>query len=145
MSYRLKISKKNRAAVHKRAKGYCEYCACPSDHSPSPFCIDHILPIILGGLSVLENLALACFGCNRAKYMLTQFADPISNVIVPIYNPRTDKWAEHFYWSDDYLQMVGLTATGRATINALQLNRASVINLRRALMANNLHPPEHIP
>jgi hypothetical protein len=37
--------------------------------------------------------------------------------------------------------VIGLTATGRATIQELKLNRAGVINLRRVLFTMSEHPP----
>jgi hypothetical protein len=41
----------------------------------------------------------------------------------------------------DATQMIGLSACGRATIVALKLNRANVVNLRRLLANAQLHPP----
>ena len=38
--------------------------------------------------------------------------------------------------------MVGVTATGRATIEALRLNRSGVVNLRRILYLAGEHPPQ---
>jgi hypothetical protein len=37
--------------------------------------------------------------------------------------------------------MAGLTSIGRATIEALQLNRQNLVNLRRMLYAMGEHPP----
>jgi hypothetical protein len=37
--------------------------------------------------------------------------------------------------------IVGLTPTGRATIEALKLNREPLVNLRRLLYAAGEHPP----
>lgn len=39
-------------------------------------------------------------------------------------------------------QVVGQTPCGRATIEALSLNRPGVINLRRLLVSAGLHPPQ---
>jgi hypothetical protein len=50
-------------------------------------------------------------------------------------------WEAHFVWNEDFVTMVGLTPTGRATIERLQLNREGVVNLRRVLRAINQHPP----
>jgi hypothetical protein len=58
-----------------------------------------------------------------------------------LFNPRRDKWTTHFAWTDDATQVLGLTAIGRATVEALQLNRAALINLRRALIKAGEHPP----
>ena len=46
-----------------------------------------------------------------------------------------------FTWSADYTMILGLTPTGRATVEALQLNRPEVVNLRRLLFAHGEHPP----
>ena len=48
---------------------------------------------------------------------------------------------DHFIWSHDFTRIVGLTAKGRATVEALQLNRPGLINLRHALFHFGQHPP----
>ena len=47
-------------------------------------------------------------------------------------------------WSDDFTQVIGKTPCGRATVEALRLNRFGVVNLRRLLRSANLHPPENV-
>ncbi len=37
-------------------------------------------------------------------------------------------WKEHFQW--DGVRVVGLTSKGRATINALNMNRAIMLTIR---------------
>jgi hypothetical protein len=61
--------------------------------------------------------------------------------VVPLYDPRRDRWHDHFAWSEEHTELIGLTATGRATIGRLQLNRAGVVNLRRVLLPAGIHPP----
>jgi len=56
-----------------------------------------------------------------------------------LYNPRRDTWHEHFRWEGVYL--VGLTATGRATIEALNMNRALILAIRREESILGRHPP----
>jgi len=41
-----------------------------------------------------------------------------------------------------FTEVIGLTPTGRATIETLKLNRKGVINLRWALFAVGKHPPK---
>ncbi len=53
----------------------------------------------------------------------------------------TDIWSDHFQWSDDDLQIIGITPTGRATVQLLKVNREGNINLRRLLKMAELHPP----
>ena len=119
----------------------CEYCKCTIDHTPQSFACEHIVPIAAGGETVLENLALSCGGCNGHKHTKIQAIDPISQVQVPLYNPRQQVWDEHFTWSLDSLTVIGITATGRATVDALKINRSGVMNLRRLLIMAGLHPP----
>jgi len=63
-----------------------------------------------------------------------------------LFHPRHDKWSEHFTWDDkDGLQIVGLSAVGRATIACLKLNRSERLNLRRLLQLDGRHPPLDTP
>ena len=135
------ISKKLRQFVETRANGYCEYCLTPSNFSPTSFEIDHIVPESKDGKTEEENLALACRECNGRKFNRTQYVNPISGEITRLYNPRTDKWYEHFEWSEDQIQIVGKTAIGKTTIHLLLLNRAPNLNLRSLLLLVGLHPP----
>ena len=137
------ITATEESQIIERAKRLCEYCRCSMDYSAQPFVIDHIVPISEGGTTTMENLAFACGGCNGHKYTKVQALDPVSRELVSLYNPRTQKWLDNFVWSDDFLQAVGLTAVGRATINALQMNRAGVVNMRKLLLMAGLHPPKY--
>ncbi len=139
-----KPTPQQKQAVFERADGYCEYCLSRADFSPSPFAAEHILPRHGGGTNRLDNLALSCQACNNHKFTAIEAVDPGSGQVVPLYHPRHDKWNEHFAWSEDFLTIVGLTPTGRATVSRLQVNRASVINLRRVLKMDGKHPPEHL-
>jgi HNH endonuclease len=124
-----------------RAKRRCEYCQCPMDYSPQPFVCEHITPVAKGGKTSLENLALACGGCNGSKYTKQEAIDPHSSESVSLFHPRQEIWLEHFSWSTDGLEIIGITATGRATAKALNLNRLAVRNIRKVLVIANLHPP----
>lgn len=87
-----------------------------------------------------ENLDCSCQGCNNHKGVRTQGRDPATESIVPLFHPRQHERKEHFAWSADYTQLIGLTPTGRATVAALQLNREGLINLRKLLIATGQHP-----
>ena len=136
-----RISVELRQQVTERADGSCEYCRSQARYATQPFSVEHIIPRAKGGSTTLENLALACQGCNNHKYDKVVAPDPVSGEIVPLYHPRRDRWDTHFVWSDDFTLIVGLTPTGRATVAALFLNREGVINLRRLLYAIGEHPP----
>jgi len=105
------------------------------------FSVEHILPVSRGGETSLENLALACPGCNGHKYTKVEAPDPADGVLVSLYHPRIQKWQDHFRWNEDFTLIVGITPTGRATVNALQMNRPGVVNMRQVLFASGLHPP----
>ncbi|PZD73981.1 hypothetical protein C1752_01810 [Acaryochloris thomasi RCC1774] len=127
--------------VIDRAAKRCEYCQSLMDYTPQSFAIEHIVPISEGGLTLLDNLALACGGCNGHKYTKQSGIDPVTKATTPLYHPRHLQWADHFVWSQDYLSLIGTTAIGRATIETLKLNRTGVVNLRKLLILARLHPP----
>jgi hypothetical protein len=136
-----RITKRQKQTVFERARGCCEYCMSPASFSSQTFFIEHIHPKHLGGASSLDNLALSCQGCNDHKATRIEWRDPATGMQAPLYNPRRQHWDEHFAWEDCFSVIVGLTAAGRATIEALQLNREGLVNLRRALHHFGVHPP----
>jgi hypothetical protein len=136
-----RISAELRQQVSVRAGGCCEYCRSQTHYATQAFSVEHILPRVQGGATRLDNLALACQGCNNHKYDKVEAPDPVSGQLVPLYHLRHDAWGTHFVWSDDFTLMIGLTSAGRATIDALHLNRDGVVNLRRLLYEIGQHPP----
>lgn len=128
-------------AVRQRAKFCCEYCLAQILFSADVFSIEHILPLSKGGLTVLINLAFSCQCCNNHKYTASQAFDPLSGAMAQLYNPRTDVWAEHFKWDDDFIEILGISPIGRATVTRLHLNREGLLNLRRVLVQAGFHPP----
>ena len=133
-----------RLQVFERANYCCEYCYSQFSYSSDPFNAEHIIPKSKGGLTEFDNLAAACFGCNGKKWQLTQASDPLTGHMAELYHPRRDLWEAHFRWSYDFKYLIGLTPTGRATVELLGLNRDGVVNLRALLRMHNLHPPKPI-
>jgi hypothetical protein len=136
------VSQKIKRLVFERAGFICEYCLALLAYSPQPFEAEHITPVSKNGSDDVENLACACGGCNGSKYNKTHAPDPFDGKIVPLFHPRQMPWNEHFIWSPDFLNIIGITAIGRATIEALELNRIGLINFRRALSKLGVHPPK---
>ncbi len=108
-------------AVFERAAGCCEYCRSQARFAVQAFSIEHIIPLSRGGLTALDNLALACQGCNNHKYAKLAERDPVSGVSTMLFHPRQHRWRDHFIWNEDFTLMIGLTPIGRATVDALQL------------------------
>lgn len=134
------ISSQQKAEVKQRARYCCEYCYSQENYSPDTFSVEHIIPLVKGGTNLSDNLANACQGCNNHKFVSIAAIDPLTGEIVPLYHPRQQDWTVHFAWNEDYTLLLGLTPTGRATIEKLELNRKGVVNLRRLLHAKGLHP-----
>jgi hypothetical protein len=109
----------------------CAYCRSPAMLSVATYEMDHIVPESAGGADSVENLAWCCPSCNRFKAARQGALDPETQQVVPLYHPRRDKWATHFAWSDDGSVVLGLTATGRATVSLLRINRPEMAHLRR--------------
>jgi HNH endonuclease len=131
-----KISQFTQLRVRKRANYLCEYCHADERWQFVIFTIDHILPISERGTDSFENLALACFHCNRYK----SNKQIIGNV--QMFNPRQMSWNEHFIWSKDTLRILPKTEIGKATIELLQFNRERLLVIRADDVKINRHPPK---
>jgi hypothetical protein len=103
--------------------------------------VDHLIPRSKGGGDDESNLWLACRDCNRSKGAQTAGVDPISGETVALFNPRTQRWAEHFQWSSDGTRIIGRTLIGRATVEALRLNNRIAVDVRRNWVLVGWYPP----
>jgi hypothetical protein len=116
--------------VAARGGQRCEYCHTPYAITAQAFHADHILPSARGGRTVLDNLCLACPHCNLHKSDQVDAVDPRTQRRVPLFNPRTQLWDNHFRWSPSYQRLIGRTATGHATVVALDLNTRVLMRAR---------------
>jgi hypothetical protein len=99
-------------------------------------------PIAQGGTDDESNLWLSCPLCNRHKADRTTAVDPETGQRVPLFNPRDQRWGDHFDWSDDGLRVAGKTPTGRATVVALHLaDDPDAIIVRSYWVLAGWHPP----
>jgi len=141
------ISDDVKQIVRKRAKYLCEYCHSSERLSASRFTVDHITPKSLGGSDAIDNLALACRRCNERRYNFIAGIDPQTKETFPLFNPRQQKWEEHFVWTYQGLIIEGITPIGRATCIRLDLNDTrypdddSIIATRGFWIKTGLHPP----
>ncbi|PHJ67952.1 HNH endonuclease [Nostoc linckia z18] len=133
--------------VRKRANYLCEYCHSPERISTTRFTVDHLIPKSIGGGDEINNLALACRRCNERRYNFVAGYDSETQAVVPLFNPRQQIWSEHFLWSADGRTIIGITPTGRATCNRLDMNDErypeddSIRSARGFWFQAGLHPP----
>lgn len=127
-----------RRFVHERAQYRCEYCQTAQLIIAQAMHVEHIDP---HGGNHPDNLCLSCSSCNFSKGQVTVAADPQTGVQVPLFNPRTQLWAEHFVWLENGKRILGLTAVGRATIIRLKMNIKRVVDARAIWVSAGLHPP----
>ncbi|MFN6463960.1 MAG: HNH endonuclease signature motif containing protein [Nostoc sp. DedVER02] len=120
-----------RRLVEERANYRCEYCQLPAGVAFFPHEIDHVIAQKHGGVTNADNLALTCWRCNRHKGTDLGSFDPETGAFSFLFNPRIQKWAEHFSFLE--LDLVGLTPIGRTTIRLLQINSDERLAERRRL------------
>lgn len=109
-----------RKMVAERARNRCEYCLLPQAlalHMHEP---DHIVPIQHGGHTDKDNLALSCMRCNRFKGPNIGPFDPETGNLVPFFDPRRQKWSDHFM--EENAQIIPLTAEARVTLKIFRFN-----------------------
>ena len=136
------ISNALKAKIRQQANARCGYCLRSEILIGMPMEFEHLLPIALGGQTVEENLWLSCRRCNEFKGIQTQAIDLETGKTVAIFNPRKQNWNEHFGWSAEGIEIIGITSIGRATINALKLNEEIIVVTRRLWVSVGWFPPE---
>jgi len=94
--------------------------------------MEHIVAEKHGGSSDVDNLALACPFCNRNKGSDLGSLDPMNGQLTSFYNPRTQRWRDHFALEN--AEIVALTPEGRVTERILQLNDPDRLNERQILV-----------
>jgi hypothetical protein len=121
-----------RQFVSERAARRCEYCLYPQVASFLAFEMEHIIAEKHGGATVIDNLALACPYCNRFKGTDLGSLDPDTGQLTPFFNPRTQRWADHFRFEG--AEILPLTPEGRVTVLILQFNQPDRVQERQHLI-----------
>ena len=135
------LPESTRQRVRQRAGNRCEYCLSNQDYVMGILQVDHVTPRAKAGADTEDNLCLACELCNQYKWTKTDGLDLQNGETVTLFNPRQQKWYEHFIWSGDGTEIIGLTACGRATIIALRLNNSISVTVLRNWVKAGWHPP----
>lgn len=118
-----------RELVRTRAGDRCEYCRIHQDDDPFfRFHVEHIVARQHGGETTEANLAFSCHHCNLHKGPNLSGIDPATGAVFTLYHPRAQDWDVHFARRGG--AVVGVTATGRATVRVLAMNAPDRLELR---------------
>jgi hypothetical protein len=134
----IEISDELRRRVSDRAYRVCEYCLVHEDDLFHACEVDHIISLKHGGKTELENLANACFHCNRHKGSDLGSILPPKRDLIRFFNPRVDRWPDHF--SLNAGRIVPLSEIGEVTARILELNHPDRVLLRRLLAEQGRYP-----
>ena len=132
------VSAALRRLVADRAYRVCEYCLVHEEDVYHGCEVDHILSVKHGGLTLAENLAYACFHCNRHKGADLGSVSVRTGTLVRFYNPRSDHWQEHFCWSESRIEAV--TDIGEVTVRLLEFNHPERVAFRKFLAEAGRYP-----
>jgi 5-methylcytosine-specific restriction endonuclease McrA len=119
-----------RQAVLDAAQGRCASCLNPEQMMGVTFEVDHIIARSAGCHTRLDNLCLSCPTCNRHNARRYTAREPLSGRLVRLFHPKQDLWSHHFAWNAHGTHIIGLTPTGRATVEALCFNSPTLDDLR---------------
>jgi hypothetical protein len=127
-----------RRLVTARAEGLCEYCLLAEDDTFYGCEVDHVISEKHGGPTTAENLAYACVFCNQAKGSDIGSIHWETGEFIRFFNPRQDRWTEHFALSG--IRIDSLTPVGAVTARILGFNTSERLLERQTLRAMNRYP-----
>jgi HNH endonuclease len=132
------INAELRELVAVRAGFICEYCLISEEDTYFGCQIEHIISLKHGGPSEAENLAYSCVFCNRYKGSDVASVSIETGELARFYNPRTDRWPEHFVIEETFIK--ALTPIGKVTSRILQFNNEERLLERRVLQRRGRYP-----
>jgi hypothetical protein len=132
------VTERLRQQVAERAYQVCKYCLIHESDVYHGCEVDHIRSVKHGGLTMAENLAFACFHCNRHKGTDLGSVTSATGALVRFYDPRKDRWNEHFQWNDGRIEP--LTEIGEVTARLLEFNHPERVIFREFLMETGRYP-----
>ncbi len=133
-----RISPETRTLVASRANHACEYCRIREEDTFFGCEVDHIISLKHGGSDSLDNLAYACVFCNRHKGSDIGSIHPETGEFVRFFNPRIDKWTDHFRMEGP--RIIPLTPIGEVTARILRFNAPERILEREMLIRLKRYP-----
>ncbi|HWG41431.1 MAG TPA: HNH endonuclease signature motif containing protein [Gemmataceae bacterium] len=132
------ISVELRRLVIARAEGLCEYCLIAEEDTFYGCEVDHIISEKHGGPTQEDNLAYACVFCNQAKGSDVGSIHWESGEFVRFFNPRADRWADHFALVESRIE--GVTMIGSVTAGILAFNNNERLLERQTLQRMRRYP-----
>lgn len=129
-----------RRLVEQRAQGLCEYCLIHEEDTFLGCQVEHVIAEKHGGQTVAENLAYACVFCNRYKGSDLGSISRQTGQLCRFYDPRNDRWSDHFGLDADGVTIVPLTDIGDVTVRLLAMNHADRLLEREVLRAGGRYP-----
>jgi hypothetical protein len=134
------VSASLRRLVATRAEGLCEYCLIHEQDTFLGCQVEHIISEKHEGQTSEANLAFACVFCNRFKGSDVATFVPGTGRLCRLFNPRTDRWAEHFRL--DGVHLVGVSEMGQATARLLGFNDPDRLLERETMMEVRRYPSD---
>jgi hypothetical protein len=131
------ISAELRQTIADRANHLCEYCLIAEAETFYGCQVDHIISLKHGGSSELHNLAYACATCNRAKGSDVGSIST-SGEFTRFFNPRRDRWAEHFRLEGATIHP--LTLIGEVTMHIFGFNDSIRLHEREEMIRFSKYP-----
>jgi HNH endonuclease len=132
------VSAALRQLVAERAEYLCEYCLLHEEDTFFGCEVDHIISEKHGGPTVAENLAYACAFCNRAKGSDVGSIVRRTGTFSRFFNPRIDRWAEHFVL--DGVTIIPLSDIGEVTARILDFNNPDRVLERQTVHGIGRYP-----
>ncbi|HEX8241990.1 MAG TPA: HNH endonuclease signature motif containing protein [Longimicrobium sp.] len=127
-----------RHRVSARARGFCEYCLIHEADTNFSCEAEHIISRKHGSETTAENLALACLPCNRAKG--SDIGSLVHDRFTRFFNPRIDRWFDHFELAPDGVRIGPLSDIGSATVRIFGFNLPERLEERAFLRAVVRYP-----
>lgn len=127
------VSEDLRTRVELRANKKHEYCRIVIEDTYFGGEIDHIISLKHRGQTESDNLALACQPCNRNKGSDLGSISATSKILIRFFNPRVDKWSEHFRVNSE-AEIEPLTEIGEVTAIIFGFNEPERIAERKGLI-----------
>lgn len=133
------ISHELRQTIAARTTLLCEYCLIAEADTFYGCEVDHIISLKHGGSSKADNLAYACALCNRSKGSDIGSICAIGE-FTRFFNPRSDRWAEHFLLEQAVIRP--LTTVGEVTAHILEFNNSPRLHEREEMIRFGKYPSE---